>query len=40
LTGEPGDVVLMHSDCFHTAAPNRRAEPRIMLTEMIAERTL
>lgn len=40
LTGEPGDVVLMHSDCFHAAAPNRLAEPRMMLTEMIAERAL
>jgi hypothetical protein len=36
LTGEPGDVVVMHSDCFHAPAPNRRAEPRMMLTEMIA----
>jgi hypothetical protein len=35
LTGEPGDVVLMHSDCFHAPAPNRLAEPRMMLTEMI-----
>lgn len=30
-----GDVVLMHSDCFHAPAPNRRAEPRMMLTGMI-----
>ena len=36
LTGEPGDVVLMHSDCFHAAAPNRLTEPRMMLTEMVA----
>ena len=35
LAGEPGDVVLMHSDCFHAPAPNRRAEPRMMLTDMI-----
>jgi hypothetical protein len=35
LAGEPGDVVVMHSDCFHTAAPNRLAEPRMMLTGMI-----
>jgi hypothetical protein len=40
LTGEPGDVVLMHSDCFHAPAPNRLAEPRMMLTDMIAERAL
>jgi hypothetical protein len=36
LTGEPGDVILMHSDCFHAAAPNRLAGPRMMLTGMIA----
>jgi Phytanoyl-CoA dioxygenase (PhyH) len=35
LTGEPGDVILMHSDCFHAAAPNRLTEPRMMLTGMI-----
>lgn len=34
LTGEPGDVILMHCDCFHAAAPNRLAEPRMMLTGM------
>lgn len=37
LTGEPGDIILMHSDCFHAAAPNRLTEPRIMLTEMVSE---
>jgi hypothetical protein len=26
----------MHCDCFHAAAPNRVAEPRMMLTGMIA----
>lgn len=36
LTGEPGDVILMHSDCFHAVAPNRLTEPRMMLTEMVA----
>jgi Phytanoyl-CoA dioxygenase (PhyH) len=36
LTGEPGDVILMHSDCFHAAAPNRLTEPRMMLTGMVA----
>jgi hypothetical protein len=34
LTGEPGDVILMHSDTFHAVAPNRLAEPRMMLTGM------
>ncbi|WP_034263629.1 phytanoyl-CoA dioxygenase family protein [Actinospica robiniae] len=36
LTGQPGDVVIMHSDTFHAAAPNRSSQPRMMLTEMIA----
>jgi hypothetical protein len=36
LTGEPGDIVLMHSDCFHSAAPNRLTQPRMMLTEMVS----
>ena len=36
LTGEPGDVIVMHSDTFHAAAPNRLTEPRMMLTEMIS----
>ena len=35
LTGEPGDVILMHCDCFHAAAPNRLTEPRMMLTGMV-----
>ena len=35
LAGEPGDVILMHSDCFHAAAPNRLTEPRMMLTGMV-----
>ena len=38
MTGEPGDAILMHCDCFHAAAPNRLTEPRMMLTEMIAPR--
>jgi hypothetical protein len=36
LTGEPGDVILMHSDTFHAVAPNRLTEPRMMLTGMAA----
>jgi hypothetical protein len=36
LTGEPGDVILMHSDTFHAVAPNRLSEPRMMLTGMAA----
>jgi len=34
LTGEPGDVILMHSDSFHAVAPNCLTEPRMMLTGM------
>jgi hypothetical protein len=30
----------MHSDCFHAAALNCLAEPRMMVTDMIAERAL
>jgi len=36
VRGEPGDVILMHSDTFHAVAPNRLAEPRMMLTGMIS----
>jgi len=36
LTGEPGDVILMHSDCFHAVAPNRLTQPRMMLTDMVS----
>lgn len=32
LTGEPGDVILMHPLLMHTAAPNNRAEPRLMIS--------
>jgi hypothetical protein len=34
LTGEPGEVILLHCDCVHAAAPNRLTEPRMMLTGM------
>lgn len=36
LTGEPGDVILMHSDCFHAVAPNRLTQPRMTLTDMVS----
>lgn len=36
LTGEAGDVFLMHCDCFHTAAPDCSDRPRMMATEMVA----
>ena len=35
LTGEPGDVVLMHPRTLHTAAPNAGSSPRMMLVEII-----
>jgi hypothetical protein len=35
LTGEPGDVVLMHPRTLHAAAPNTGAGPRMMLVEII-----
>jgi len=35
LTGEPGDVWLMHPWMLHDAAPNCGARPRLVLTERI-----
>nr|AHE14692.1 DAK2 domain protein [uncultured bacterium] len=35
LTGEPGDVVLMHPRTLHAAAPNTGRSPRMMLVEII-----
>lgn len=35
LTGEPGDVVLMHPWILHAAAPNCRTQPRLMLTQSV-----
>jgi hypothetical protein len=35
LTGRPGDVVLTHMDVLHTAAPNTRPTPRLMLGKSI-----
>jgi len=33
MTGQAGDVVVMHPAMFHTIAPNTLARPRMMLTE-------
>lgn len=33
MTGEPGDVYFMDLRVFHTAAPNTRQIPRLMLTQ-------
>jgi len=35
LTGEPGDVILMHSRTLHAPAPNSLTTPRMMLVEII-----
>jgi hypothetical protein len=35
LTGEPGDVVLMHPRTLHAPAPNTASGPRMMLVEII-----
>lgn len=35
LTGDPGDVVLMHPRTMHAAAPNTSDRPRMMLVEII-----
>lgn len=35
LTGEPGDVWLMHPWMLHNASPNCRERPRMVLTERI-----
>jgi hypothetical protein len=36
MLGEAGDVILMHPATLHTAAPNGREVPRMMLVEGIA----
>jgi len=35
LTGEPGDVILMHPRTLHVTAPNTGDTPRMMLVEII-----
>jgi len=35
MTGEAGDVLLMHPATLHAPAPNRRSTPRMMLVESI-----
>jgi hypothetical protein len=35
MTGEAGDVILMHPATLHTIAPNRREVPRMMLVQGI-----
>jgi hypothetical protein len=38
MTGEPGDVVLMHPATLHSLSPNRRTTPRLMLAESVYSR--
>jgi hypothetical protein len=38
LTGEPGDVILMHPWTFHAAAPNCSAAPRMMVSHSVFRR--
>ena len=35
VTGQAGDVFIMHSDCFHAIATNARTVPRLMSTSLI-----
>ena len=35
VQGEPGDVYMMNSDCFHAIAPNSLTAPRVMLTSLV-----
>ena len=35
LTGDAGDVVLMHPRTLHAAAPNTATRPRMMLVEIV-----
>lgn len=35
MTGEPGDVVLMHPATLHSLSPNCRTTPRLMLAESV-----
>jgi ectoine hydroxylase-related dioxygenase (phytanoyl-CoA dioxygenase family) len=39
LTGEPGDVIVMHPRTLHVSAPNTGESPRMMLVEIIDRRT-
>jgi ectoine hydroxylase-related dioxygenase (phytanoyl-CoA dioxygenase family) len=35
VTGTPGDVYVMNSDCFHAIAPNARTVARVMSTSLV-----
>ena len=38
LTGEPGDVLVMHPRVLHAVAPNSRTTPRLMLLQFLYAR--
>lgn len=38
LTGQAGDVFVMHSDCFHAVAPNSLDVARVMCTSLVTRR--
>ena len=35
MTGQPGDVFIMHPGALHAIAPNARREPRLALTQFV-----
>jgi hypothetical protein len=38
LTGEPGDLILMHPGMLHSGSPNALATPRMMLVQSVVQR--
>ncbi len=38
MTGEPGDIIVMHPAMFHTVAPNGLERPRMMLVETFSRK--
>lgn len=40
MTGEPGDVILMHPRVLHAAAPNALGSPRLVLTQFVGLKPL
>jgi ectoine hydroxylase-related dioxygenase (phytanoyl-CoA dioxygenase family) len=35
MTGDPGDIWLMHPAALHAAAPNVREAPRLVLAQLV-----
>jgi len=38
MTGQPGDLFLMHPRALHAAAPNKADRPRLVVTQFVAPR--